>query len=144
MLAVLEAVQRGETAPRDALAQMGELPFRDLGFARVDTHRELRQGAPEAIFAEGKAPEEVEAIARALLEDDAGSVLVTRADAAARDALKRGGPDAQGEARARPRGGWRRTPRRMRGGGSRGSRDACRRRGGSWRSCRPGRRTGPW
>ena len=100
MLSVLEAVQRGELAPADALARMGEAPFRDLGFARVDTHRELRQGAPEAILAEGKTPDEVEAIARALLES-AGSVLVTRADAAARDALRRVAPDAQEDARAR-------------------------------------------
>jgi NCAIR mutase (PurE)-related protein len=101
VLAVLEEVQRGETAPRDALARMSELPFRDLGFARVDTHRELRQGAPEAILAEGKAPEEVEAIARALLQGGAGSVLVTRADAAARGALRRVAPDAEEDARAR-------------------------------------------
>jgi pyridinium-3,5-biscarboxylic acid mononucleotide synthase len=74
--------------------------FRDLGFARVDTDRELRQGAPEAILAEGKTPDEVEAIARALLET-AGSVLVTRADAAARDALRRVAPDAEEDARAR-------------------------------------------
>jgi pyridinium-3,5-biscarboxylic acid mononucleotide synthase len=100
MLTVLEAVQRGELAPADALARMGEQPFRDLGFARVDTHRELRQGAPEAILAEGKTPDEVEAIARALLET-AGSVLVTRADAAARDALRRVAPDAEEDARAR-------------------------------------------
>jgi len=64
--------------------------FRDLGFARVDTDRERRQGAPEAILAEGKAPEEIGAIARAMLEDRAGSVLVTRADA-----------DAHEDARAR-------------------------------------------
>ena len=76
-------------------------PFRDLGFARVDTHRELRQGAPEAILAEGKTPEEVEAIARALLESGAGSVLVTRADAAAREALRRVAPDAEEDERAR-------------------------------------------
>ena len=76
-------------------------PFRDLGFARVDTHRELRQGAPEAILAEGKTPAEVEAIARALLESDAGSVLVTRADAAAREALRRVAPDAEEDERAR-------------------------------------------
>ena len=76
-------------------------PFRDLGFARVDTHRELRQGAPEAILAEGKTPEEIEAIARALLESDAGSVLVTRADDAARAALRRVAPDAEEDARAR-------------------------------------------
>jgi pyridinium-3,5-biscarboxylic acid mononucleotide synthase len=100
MLTVLEAVRRGELAPADALARMGEQPFRDLGFARVDTHRELRQGAPEAILAEGKTPDEVEAVARALLET-AGSVLVTRADAAARDALRRVAPDAEEDARAR-------------------------------------------
>ena len=72
ILAVLEAVQRGETAPADALARLGELPFRDLGFARVDTDREPRQGAPEAILAEGKTPEEIEAIARALLDERRG------------------------------------------------------------------------
>jgi pyridinium-3,5-biscarboxylic acid mononucleotide synthase len=101
MLAVLEGVQQGELSPADALARMGDVPFRDLGFARVDTHRELRQGAPEAILAEGKTPDEIEAIARALLESDAGSVLVTRADAAARAALRRVAPDAEEDARAR-------------------------------------------
>ena len=76
-------------------------PFRDLGFARVDTQREQRQGAPEAILAEGKTPDEIEAIALALLESDAGSVLVTRADDAARAALRRVAPDAEEDARAR-------------------------------------------
>jgi pyridinium-3,5-biscarboxylic acid mononucleotide synthase len=75
--------------------------FRDLGFARVDTDRERRQGAPEAILAEGKAPEEVGAIARAMLDDGAGSVLVTRADADARAALLSVAPDASQDARAR-------------------------------------------
>jgi NCAIR mutase (PurE)-related protein len=75
--------------------------FRDLGFARVDTDRERRQGAPEAILAEGKAPEEVAAIARAMLDDGASSVLVTRADAEARTALLAVAPDAEEDARAR-------------------------------------------
>lgn len=75
--------------------------FRDLGFARVDTDRERRQGAPEAILAEGKTPDEIEAIAAALLDGGAGSVLVTRADAAARAALRRVAPDAREDARAR-------------------------------------------
>jgi len=75
--------------------------FRDLGFARVDTDRERRQGAPEGILAEGKAPEEVEAIARALLDDGASSVMVTRADAEARAALRRVAADASEDARAR-------------------------------------------
>jgi NCAIR mutase (PurE)-related protein len=60
--------------------------FRDLGFARVDTDREARQGAPEGIVAEGKTPEEVAGIATALLDSGAGSVMVTRADEAARAA----------------------------------------------------------
>lgn len=75
--------------------------FKDLGFARVDTDREVRQGAPEAIMAEGKTPEEIGAIATALLDAGAGSVLVTRADAAARAALLAVADDAQVDERAR-------------------------------------------
>jgi NCAIR mutase (PurE)-related protein len=76
-------------------------PFVDLGFARVDTDREARQGAPEAIFAEGKTPDEIAGIARALLEGGASSVLLTRADEDARAALRAVAPDAQEDARAR-------------------------------------------
>jgi NCAIR mutase (PurE)-related protein len=99
--ALLERVRSGETEPATALERLADLPFRDLGFARVDTHRELRQGAPEAILAEGKAPEEVEAIAHALLAGGAASVMVTRADAAARAAVRRAAPDAREHQRAR-------------------------------------------
>ena len=75
--------------------------FRDLGFARVDTDREARQGAPEAIVAEGKTPDEIREIAVALLEGGASSVLVTRADAEARAALLEAAPDGQQDERAR-------------------------------------------
>jgi NCAIR mutase (PurE)-related protein len=75
--------------------------FRDLGFARVDTDREARQGAPEGIVAEGKTPDEIAAIAQALLDAGAGSVMVTRADAEARDALVSVAPDASVDERAR-------------------------------------------
>jgi len=75
--------------------------FRDLGFARVDTDREARQGAPEAIVAEGKTPEEISAIATALLEAGSGSVLVTRADKAAREAVLALADDAVEDERAR-------------------------------------------
>jgi NCAIR mutase (PurE)-related protein len=75
--------------------------FRDLGFARVDTDREARQGAPEGIVGEGKTPDEIAAIAAALLDAGAGSVLVTRADEAARAALLDLAPDAEEDARAR-------------------------------------------
>ena len=76
---LFEAVGRGEMAPVDAATQLGLLPYRMLGFASVDTHRELRQGAPEAILAEGKTPGEVVEIAAALLDAGAGSVMITRA-----------------------------------------------------------------
>lgn len=99
--ALLDAARRGEVAPADVLDRFAELPYRDLGFARVDLHRELRQGAPEAVLAEGKTSEQVQAIVGALLEGGAGSVLVTRADADARAAVRDVAPDAQEHVLAR-------------------------------------------
>lgn len=99
--ALLEGVRRGDVAPADALERFATLPYRDLGFARVDLHRELRQGAPEAVLAEGKTPEQVVAIVRALLDGGAGSVLVTRADTDTRNAVSELAPDADEDPRAR-------------------------------------------
>jgi NCAIR mutase (PurE)-related protein len=98
---LLAAVERGEVVPAEALERLVDLPYRDLGFARVDTHRELRQGAPEAILAEGKTPQQVVAIARALVEGGAGSVLVTRAGAETRAAVRAALVDAEEDERAR-------------------------------------------
>lgn len=99
--ALLDGVRRGEVDPGDALERFAALPYRDLGFARLDVHRELRQGAPEAVLAEGKTPEQVTAIVRALLDGGAGSVLVTRADEAVRAAVREAVPDAEEDDRAR-------------------------------------------
>lgn len=98
---LLEGVRRGEVEPGEALERLAQLPFLDLGFARADVHRELRQGAPEAVLAEGKTPQEVAEIARAMLAGGAGSVLVTRADADARRAVREIASDAQEHERAR-------------------------------------------
>jgi pyridinium-3,5-biscarboxylic acid mononucleotide synthase len=98
---LLEGVRAGTTSPDDALETLSELPYRDLGFARVDVHRELRQAAPEAVLAEGKTPEQVSAIFAALLEGGAGSVLATRADDAARAAVREVAPEAEEDALAR-------------------------------------------
>ena len=98
---MLEGVRAGTVSPNDALERLSELPYRDLGFARVDLHRELRQGAPEAVLAEGKTPEQVAQIFVALLEGGAGSVLATRADEAARAAVRALVPDAEEDALAR-------------------------------------------
>ena len=100
---MLASVENGEVSATAAFEQLGSLPYDDLGFARVDTHRELRQGAPEAVLAEGKTPAEIEAIVRSLLDGGAGSVLVTRADDEARAAVRRVGARRRG-ARARAAG----------------------------------------
>jgi pyridinium-3,5-biscarboxylic acid mononucleotide synthase len=101
LLALLEEVENGELEPAEALERLASLPFRDLGFARLDTHRELRQQAPEAVLAEGKTADEVEKIVSAMLESGASSVLVTRADEQARAAVLRAAPDAEQDERAR-------------------------------------------
>jgi pyridinium-3,5-biscarboxylic acid mononucleotide synthase len=98
---LLEGVRTGATSPDDALETLSQLPFRDLGYARVDIHRELRQGAPEAVLAEGKTPEQVARIFAALLEGGAGSVLATRADEASRRAVREVAPDTEEDAVAR-------------------------------------------
>jgi pyridinium-3,5-biscarboxylic acid mononucleotide synthase len=98
---LLEAVRAGEISTEAALEQLSVLPFRELGFARPDLHRELRQGAPEAVLAEGKTAQQVAEIARAMVEGGAGSVLVTRADEAARAAVREVAPNASEDARAR-------------------------------------------
>src|SRR2546425_3284389 len=63
----------------EALGRLRALPYEDLGFAKVDQHRGLRSGAVEAIFCQGKTPEQVVAIARRLAEH-ATNVIATRAD----------------------------------------------------------------
>ncbi len=61
------------------MVRMRHMPFEDLGFAKIDHHRALRHGIPEVIFAKGKTPEQVVAIAERLL-DGAHNVLITRAE----------------------------------------------------------------
>jgi NCAIR mutase (PurE)-related protein len=77
--ALLEQVASGECAPDDAVRLLRRLPYADLGFARVDHHRDLRLGIPEAVFAPGKTPEQCAAIVEELLGATDGPVLVTRA-----------------------------------------------------------------
>src|SRR5260370_1317865 len=78
---LMEQVREGAIDVDAALARLRHMPFEDLGFAKVDHHRALRQGMPEVIFAMGKTPEQVVAIAGRLLEN-ASNVLITRSDAA--------------------------------------------------------------
>lgn len=74
---LLERVRRGRITVQRALERLRHLPFEDLGFAKVDHHRALRQGFPEVIMGEGKEPSEIAAIARAMQRRRA-NVLITR------------------------------------------------------------------
>jgi len=75
---LLEAVSRGDLSVEEALARLRSLPYEDLRFAKVDLHRSLRGGAPEAVLCQGKAPEQVVAILSRLAQHH-DNVLATRA-----------------------------------------------------------------
>jgi len=78
---LLDGVRAGTVAPDDAVTRLRRLPFADLGFARVDHHRSLRQGLAEAVYAPGKEPAQISAIVGELLAGPGRSaVLVSRAD----------------------------------------------------------------
>ena len=74
---LLEEVRSGATEVHSALDRLRHMPFEDLGFAKVDHHRGIRQGMPEVVFGKGKTPEQVLEIARALLRG-AANILITR------------------------------------------------------------------
>ena len=95
---LLEQVARGDLDPGRARERMldtlRELPFEDLGFARVDHHRALR-GGPEVVYGAGKTPREAAGIVAALLAQDASPVLVTRATAGHAEAVREVAPEAE-------------------------------------------------
>src|SRR5271170_3346182 len=75
---LLEQVQKKRLSPDEAVERLRHLPFEDLGFAKIDHHRALRQGMPEVIFAQGKTPRQVAEIFTRLAAHG-GNVLATRA-----------------------------------------------------------------
>jgi len=91
---LLQRVRRGELEVRDALQDLRGLPFEDLGFARVDHHRALRQGFGEVIFGEGKTPEQVRDIFSAL-RSQGQPVLATRVDPEKAEVVLAEHPDAE-------------------------------------------------
>ena len=101
---LLESVRTGCVQPAEASQQitaaMRAAPFEDLGFARVDTHRELRQGFPEVILGIGKTPAQIAAIA-ARIVSRGQALLVTRAEPEAYEAVRAVAPAAIYHAEAR-------------------------------------------
>jgi NCAIR mutase (PurE)-related protein len=91
---ILQQVRDGELPVHDAVSELRHLPFEDLGFAKVDHHREMRHGMPEVILGQGKQPDQVAGIAKALLAKSA-NVLVTRATAAMAERVMELAPEAE-------------------------------------------------
>jgi NCAIR mutase (PurE)-related protein len=76
---LLERVRLGRVTVAQAVERLKRLPFEDLGFAKIDHHRALRQGFPEVVFAKGKTPAQVAEIVRRMVRDGSHNILVTRA-----------------------------------------------------------------
>jgi pyridinium-3,5-biscarboxylic acid mononucleotide synthase len=91
ILKLLESIKRGKLTPEVAFERLKNLPFEDIGFAKVDHHRAIRQGYAEVVFGKGKTPTQVAEIVRAMVRHKASryNVLVTRADPRMFAAVKR-------------------------------------------------------
>ncbi len=89
--ALLEQLSAGRLTVEQALERLRHLPFEDLGFAKIDHHRALRQGFAEVILGRGKTPEQVASIVRGMLRQRVSkhNILITRADRAIYRAVRR-------------------------------------------------------
>ena len=97
---LLNEFKAGRTTTEEALEQLSELPFQDLGFAKVDHHRALRKGFPEVVFGPGKTPEQVAALAHSI-QGRSDLLLVTKTSPEAYSAVKELVPDAAYDETAR-------------------------------------------
>ncbi len=75
---LLEAVRRGETSVDQALLELKQAPFVDIGYAKVDLHRKVRQGIAEVIYGAGKTPEQIAGIVRVMQQNGQDRILITR------------------------------------------------------------------
>ena len=80
---LLVRLAAGAATVDEVMEELREEPFRDLGFAKIDSHRSLRQGIAEVIYGAGKRPEQIAEIAKTMLDGGQKTVLITRMDAAA-------------------------------------------------------------
>jgi pyridinium-3,5-biscarboxylic acid mononucleotide synthase len=97
---LLMQVKAGEVPVEEALDKLKSLPYLDLGFAVVDTHRALRQGFPEVIMGEGKEPRDIVSIIEGLRKGG-NTILVTRVDTGKARAVREALPEMTYNERAR-------------------------------------------
>lgn len=77
---ILENVRDGSISIDDALLKIKQEPYTDLGYAKIDNHRKIRQGAAEVIYGAGKTAEQIIGITRSLREQTDDAILITRMD----------------------------------------------------------------
>lgn len=99
LASMLESVRDGSVSPEEAMKDLENLPFEDLGFANIDHHRSLRKGFPEVIFCQNKTCEQVVTIFGRLTGD--GNVLATRASEKMFEAVQQKYPEAEVNVAAR-------------------------------------------
>ncbi len=75
---ILEGIRDGSVSVDEAVLRLKEEPFEDIGFAKVDLHRKLRQGFAEVIYGEGKTPEQIRAICDVMKKRGQDRILITR------------------------------------------------------------------
>lgn len=75
---ILEEVQAGNISVDDALLKLKMLPYEDLGYAKIDLHRKIRNGFSEVIYGAGKTPEQIRGIVQAMQDKGQGRILITR------------------------------------------------------------------
>jgi NCAIR mutase (PurE)-related protein len=91
---LLEGIQKGKVKIERAMQELKTLPFEEIGFATIDHHRSLRQGAPETIFGEGKTAAQVISIMKKM-QEKRNNILVTRLDREKVPPIRRALPKAK-------------------------------------------------
>ena len=86
---LLESIKNGSISVDEALVRLKAQPFDDLGYAKVDLHREIRQGVPEVIYGAGKTPEQIGGIMGAMLKNGQDRILITRLSKEAADTVSK-------------------------------------------------------
>lgn len=89
---LLEGVSEGSVSVDDALLQLKRKPFEDIGYAKVDMHRKLRQGTAEVIYGAGKTPGQIIGIVGTMLKNGQETILITRLSAEAAEAVGKAHP----------------------------------------------------
>ncbi|MBO4903202.1 MAG: nickel pincer cofactor biosynthesis protein LarB [Lachnospiraceae bacterium] len=86
---ILRSVESGDMTAEEALLKLKTAPFEDIGFAKIDLHRKIRQGVPEVIYGAGKSAEQIIGILKTLRENGQERILITRVSREAADKISR-------------------------------------------------------